>query len=239
MVNCKNCGAPLALENAFCPHCGTANPEAQEHLKKLAELDKDYQKARYEVVNEVKKNKKGYGVLTILVVVLLMNLVLIPLHSSSYRLANKIIANQRNTAEVKKELDSFIKSKDYAQFVVTYDKYSADYKTFSDFNRIYYMASDYMRIKQSVTNYNFGKEMYRDALVNSCEYIKDFKDDYVRYTDYAQDDAYYNEVMLLNENLDLFLNTFLKLNQEDLDSISEISESELLILISKRLANEE
>ena len=41
MVNCKNCGAPLTLNDAFCPHCGTPNPEAQEHLKKAeAELYK-------------------------------------------------------------------------------------------------------------------------------------------------------------------------------------------------------
>ena len=38
MVNCKNCGAPLSLEDAVCPHCGTPNPEAQEHLKKLKDL---------------------------------------------------------------------------------------------------------------------------------------------------------------------------------------------------------
>ena len=39
MVNCKNCGAPLTLDSAFCPYCGTHNPEAQEHLEKLQQLD--------------------------------------------------------------------------------------------------------------------------------------------------------------------------------------------------------
>ena len=41
MVNCKKCGAPLSLDEAYCPYCGEANPEAQEHLKKLQELADD------------------------------------------------------------------------------------------------------------------------------------------------------------------------------------------------------
>ena len=44
MVNCKNCGAPLSLNDAFCPHCGTPNPEAQEHLRKLEALDQQFQR---------------------------------------------------------------------------------------------------------------------------------------------------------------------------------------------------
>ena len=54
MVNCKNCGAPLSLEEAVCPHCGTPNPEAQEHLKKLAQLNSAFEQTQYEVVDEVK-----------------------------------------------------------------------------------------------------------------------------------------------------------------------------------------
>ena len=87
MVNCKNCGAPLSLEEAVCPHCGTPNPEAQEHLKKLAQLNSAFEQTQYEVVDEVKKNKRGYGVLVILVMVMLANLILIPVHAASYDIA--------------------------------------------------------------------------------------------------------------------------------------------------------
>ena len=71
MVNCKKCGAPLSLNDAYCPHCGTANPEAQEHLKKLQVLDAQVESAKQEVTAEVKKSKKGYGVLIILAMLLL------------------------------------------------------------------------------------------------------------------------------------------------------------------------
>ena len=74
MVNCKKCGAPLSLNEAFCPYCGEPNLEAQEHLKKLQELDEQFQNTSREVAAEVKKSKKGYGILVILVMLLLANL---------------------------------------------------------------------------------------------------------------------------------------------------------------------
>ena len=45
MVNCKKCGAPLSINEAVCPYCGEANPEAQAHLKKLRELDARFERA--------------------------------------------------------------------------------------------------------------------------------------------------------------------------------------------------
>ena len=100
MVNCRNCGAPLSLEEAVCPHCGTPNPEAQEHLKKLAQLDKDYRKTKLEVVSEVKKSKRGYGILVILVMLLLANLVMLVFHGASYSIADSIIASKMSDDEI-------------------------------------------------------------------------------------------------------------------------------------------
>ena len=82
MVNCKNCGAPLSLNDAYCPHCGTPNPEAQEHLKKLKQLDAKMESARQEVTAEVKKSKKGYGLLIVLAMLLFANLAVFILHSA-------------------------------------------------------------------------------------------------------------------------------------------------------------
>ena len=108
MVNCKNCGAPLSLEDAVCPHCGTPNPEAQEHLKKLKDLDRKFQSARFEVVDEVKKSKKGYGLLVILVMILLANLFLIPVHSASYEIAERIIASRMSVKQIRDTMDTFL-----------------------------------------------------------------------------------------------------------------------------------
>ena len=98
MVNCKNCGAPLSLDEAKCPYCGTDNQEAIEHLKKLKKLDQGYRKAQKEVKEEVRKSKQGYGPLIVLLIVLLCNLIMLPFHSASYEIADAI-----NTSKYSKE----------------------------------------------------------------------------------------------------------------------------------------
>lgn len=240
MVNCKNCGAPLSLEEAFCSHCGTANYEAQEHLKKLAQLDKDYHKTKTEVVNEVKKNKKGYGLLTILVVLLLLNLLFIMFLPSTFSIAERIVANRDDHDKVKEQLNIYMERRQYAEFVTLYDRHDYDYQALREYNRYYFLANSFEKVKEYVTDYYFAKELYTDALVQSCQYIKEFKDDFSRQTTNNSDDdnMFKSEIIQMNDDLDIFLKEFLNLNDEDLVSIKDLSESELLVLISERLTNE-
>lgn len=241
MVNCKNCGAPLSLEEAFCSRCGTANQEAQEHLKKLAQLDKDYHSTKFEVVNEVKKNKKGYGLLTILVILLLLNLLLIMFRPATFSIAERIVAKKDNHDQVKQQLNTYMQNRQYAEFAALFDRHDYDYQALREYNRYYFLASNFDKVKEYVTDYYFAKELYTDALVRSCQYIKEFKDDLDRYTTrhFDEDDMFTKEILQMNDDFDMFLKEFLNLNDEDLSSIKDISESELLVVISKRLTNEE
>ena len=90
MLNCKNCGAPLSPEEAVCAYCGTPNPQAQESLRKQKALDKAVDSTRRQVVDEVKQAKRGYSLLVIIVVLLLANLMLLPMHEASYEIADAI-----------------------------------------------------------------------------------------------------------------------------------------------------
>lgn len=240
MVNCKNCGAPLKLEDAYCSHCGTQNQEAIEHIKKLEKLNQDYKATKYEVLKEVKSNKNAYGAFTILIIILLANLILIPFHANTYSIARKIISNRKPTAEIKKQFDIYINEQDYERFAVYYEKYEADYRTYSEYNRFYYLVSDFLRTKEEISNYYYGKELYADSLVRACNYIKEYKDDYDRYSTNSRSEDISKEYFIkLNNEYDLYLKAFLNLNETDIESISSISESELLVLVSKRLNNEE
>ena len=97
MVNCKNCGAPLSLNDLKCPYCGTENKEAIEHLKKLKSLEKGYRKAQKEVSEEVQRSKRSYGPLIVLVIVLLANLLLLPFHVRWLRASLWLLRSNRRT----------------------------------------------------------------------------------------------------------------------------------------------
>ncbi|MBR4470963.1 MAG: zinc ribbon domain-containing protein [Erysipelotrichaceae bacterium] len=239
MVNCKNCGAPLSLEEAVCPHCGTPNPEAQEHLKKLAQLDKDYKKTKKEVFEEVHKSKKGYGVLVILVMMLLANLAMIPFHAASYDIAEKIIASRMSDTEIIDTIETLMNEGEYIEMALFMDKYQLPYSKYGSYFQLSYLAEYYNRVIENMTDYLYMEDRYSDPLMKVCENAKEFKDEYVR----IKKREYYPEMAAhcdrLNDEFDLYLKEYLKLNDEDIASISDLSSSQLLVLASERMAGHE
>ena len=241
MLNCKNCGAPLSLEDAVCPYCGTPNKEAKVHVDTLDKMNKDFKKAETEVIKEVKQTKKGYNLLVMIVLLLLANLVLVPFHTADYEIAEHINASKLDVEEVKAQLDELLAEGDYSRFVAVYNRYVVDYSEFRNYLSIFSNADTYQRIVKCVSNYFYEKDPYDDPLVKACSYIKDYKDDYARYQKYHYDEdpAIDEQIDKLNDEIDLYLKTYLKLTDEDLESIKDITASDLLILVTRRLNNEE
>lgn len=58
-MKCKNCGANLAIDNAFCPYCGTPNKVAQKHRADMKKYATDYNDTKDQVID---KSKRANGV---------------------------------------------------------------------------------------------------------------------------------------------------------------------------------
>ncbi|MBR3227676.1 MAG: zinc ribbon domain-containing protein [Erysipelotrichaceae bacterium] len=241
MLNCKNCGAPLSLEDAVCPYCGTPNEEAKVHIDTLDEMKEDFKETKTEVIREVKKTKKGYNLLVMIVLLLLANLVLVPFHTADYEIAEHINASKLDREEVIRQMNEALNDGEYARFVALFDRYAADYNDFRDYTSIYYQASEYMDVMETVSNFYYEKDPYSDPLVKACSYIKDYEDAYASYLRYHGDESGFalDHINRINDEADLFLRTYLKLTDEDIGTIKDISASDLLLLVSRRLGNEE
>ncbi|MBO4819656.1 MAG: zinc ribbon domain-containing protein [Firmicutes bacterium] len=239
MVNCKNCGAPLRLEDAFCPHCGTPNPEAQEHLKKLAELDKDVESAKQEVAEEVKKSKKGYGLLIIMVMLLLANLLAFAMHLTTYEIAEKIIASKMSETQIKAQLDSLMDQGEYIEMSVFMDKFNLPYKDYSEYNKISYMAEYYNRIIKAMTEYLYNREPYDDPLVTVCSNVIDYEQEYTMLKKRDNERSTLYHIERLNDEVENYLKTYLKLTDEDIEGLADMNYSGLLLLVNERLSYEE
>ncbi|MBP5280111.1 MAG: zinc ribbon domain-containing protein [Erysipelotrichaceae bacterium] len=239
MVNCKNCGAPLSLNDLKCPYCGTENAEAIEHIKKLKALEKGYNKARKEVSEEVQKSKKGYGPLIVLVILLLANLFLLPFHGASYEIADAINARDYSVEDMVARLDELLEKREYTEYHEFVDRYEFRYSDISDYYKLFSMVNYYVNIHEYMTDYFYNSEYYTDPLVKACENIKDFDDDYERTMKWIDVDKIKNHAEKLHDEYVLYLKTFLNFNDEDIESIRNLSKSELVVLAAKRLNNEE
>ena len=238
MVNCKNCGAPLSLNDAFCPNCGTPNPEAQEHLRKLKTLDHAFQKAQSEVRNEVQKSKKGYGVLVVLVMVLLANLILIPFHMASYEIAEQIGRSRMSDSEIREKLSSLLENGEYAELYLFTDQYSLPYSEYGEYTRIAGLASNYVYLLENLSNYLYNPDPYSDPLVRACQNIIDFKSEYRSYLRWADDSDLTVYAERLNQDFDAAVKEYLKLTDEDLADAENMTNSALLVKVNERLNNE-
>lgn len=239
MVNCKNCGAPLSLNDLKCPYCGTENKEAIEHLKKLKSLEKGYRKAQKEVSEEVQRSKRSYGPLIVLVIVLLANLLLLPFHSGSYEIAEKINVNKYSKEEITAKLDQLLEERKYAEFYAFIDHYDLRYSDFSDYYPVFNLATHYVYMCEYMTDYLYNADYYTDPLVKTCEQIKEYRDEHkysVKWIDSERIRKYVEEI---DGEYERFLKTFLNFTDEDIASIEEMSDAELVVLAIGRLNNEE
>ena len=236
MVNCKNCGAPLSLNDAFCPHCGTPNPEAQEHLKKLRQLDEQFENASLEVAAEVKKSKKGYGILVILVMLLLANLLVFVLHHMTYDISERIIASKMTETEIKAKLDEFLDAGEYIEMELFMNKFSLSYLDYEDYRKISYLAGYQSRMTEAMTQYLYGTENYGDPLIRTCQALADYEEEYVRLSKRDNSEKVLFHAEIINTEVNGFLRNYLQLTDEDIAGIKDMNESSLLILVNERLA---
>ncbi|MBP5280476.1 MAG: zinc ribbon domain-containing protein [Erysipelotrichaceae bacterium] len=238
MVNCKNCGAPLSLNDAFCPHCGTPNPEAQEHLKKLAKLDRDYRKTRSEVITEVKKTKKGYGLLIVLIVLMLANLIIIPFYGASYEIADRINASRYSEEETRAKMDELLEKGEYEEFYLYFDRYNVKYDQYREYNTVAYLSSYYSTVLNYLSDYLYAKESYSDPLLRLCSAMKDYQDDYEHALKREENETALAYIRDINDRFTKVIKSCLHYTDEDIEKISTLSSSELVVLTTERMNNE-
>lgn len=239
MVNCKKCGAPLTLDSAFCPYCGEANPEAQEHLEKLRELDEQFETASREVAAEVKKSRRGYGILVILIMLLLANLVIFMANRISYEIADKIVADKMTESEIRTQMDSFLEDGEYIKLDLFTDRFSLSYRDYGDYLKISNLASYQGRMIEAMTQYLYSPDAYGDPLVKACEAVVEYEEEYASLKKREDSELVRFHMERINTEVDGFLRNYLGLTEEDIAGIRNLNESSLLILVNERLNNEE
>lgn len=238
MVNCKKCGAPLSINEAVCPYCGEANSEAQEHLKKLRELDARFESASREVAAEVKKSRKGYGILVILVMLLLANTVIFGMHRMSYEIAERITAGRMTESEIKAHLDRLLEEGEYIELNLFMNRFSLSYLDYEDYSKISYLADCQNRMIDAVTRYLYGSDFYEDPLVNICRTVTDYEREYSSLIKRDNSESVRFHTEKINTEVNGFLRSCLGLTEEDIAGIKDLNESSLLILVNERLNDE-
>ena len=124
--------------------------------------------------------------------------------------------------------------------MICYDRNQVNYREYSEYMRLYSLAYEYCQVIEGFSNHLYmDQDYYSDPLVRTCQAMKDFKEDYERSIkrDYSAFEKHYMEE--INSEFELFVKTFMHLNDEDIAGLSSMNSSAIVVLVNERLNNEE
>lgn len=147
-MKCNNCGAPLQLNQKFCPNCGSPNEQALKHVNDMENYDKKFNRTRSKVISNSKwfvKNITPIAVVMLSAILLIISIAPIADTAAEiYRVKGRYAGYEEESL-----FNDFIE-KDYAGLSkkVNYNKgigksISEDEKDYYTFVECYNIAVDY------------------------------------------------------------------------------------------------
>ena len=237
-MKCKKCGANLEIDTAFCPYCGVANPIAKKHREDMRKFANDYENTKKEVIDNTKKfNRK-----TFLITVISVTFVLVALLVLMSVFGNKIKYNMEKAQRAKNSekylglVEELIDKKDFLQLAEVKNRYSL--RTYDT------SLEKYTDIIRASEYYSYVYQFTFEYLYRSVESSYSFMDsisDYTRmiYDTYesVEDPEMKEQVGNVVSDLELFFKTFLKLTDEEIASLPDITDAQRSVLIEEAIKN--
>ena len=70
-MKCSKCGAPIQLNQKYCPNCGSLNEENAKHVSDMENYDSKFNKTRKQVVSNSKWFVKYMAPITAMVIAII------------------------------------------------------------------------------------------------------------------------------------------------------------------------
>ena len=136
-MKCNNCGAPLQLDQKFCPNCGSPNEQGLKHANDMENYNKKFNRTRSKVISNSKWFVKN---ITPIAVVMLSAIVLAAALIANnsmfgYRVTERDNKryNKTHNDEIQVQLKELLDNEDYGTLYELYN--SADRLIMTDDNK--------------------------------------------------------------------------------------------------------
>lgn len=249
-MKCENCGGSLSLEAAYCPHCGTVNKHAQQHVKDMNRYHGEF-KATQRHVYAVVKNYAGISVRAAIIAGLLILTVALGIVASmDYDIKRGIMKGraERNWEEYSAHLDQLILEEDYialsafAQenyidaYESPYEKYVSVLRAADQYTYLYdTILSVYAQIQKEEQWEDTST--YAKRLGEQLNYFYDALD-MERYSYYQGADSQSNQAALerMEETATVLLQAYCGLTPEDGAELKDLTPAKRMVLLEERLS---
>ncbi len=247
-MKCENCGGNLSLEELVCPHCGTINKHAQQHVHDMNRFKGDYEDTKSNVY-KVTRNYAGITVRAAIIAgLVILTVVFGVIASESYSIHRAIKEGraERNVKATCAILDGYLEEEDYLGFstyvyVNCIDTYDSSFEKYAPIERAasqYSYAYQYlMQLHESLQkNDEYDTpERYLEMLCDQLNYFYDGLD-LEEYSYYKGAVCEENRQILerMEETLQILLRTYCGLTEEEAASLKSLSTAKRMVLLEER-----
>ena len=246
-MKCNNCGAPIQMNQKFCPNCGSPNVEFKKYIDDMEQYNKKFNSTRSKVIGNSKWFVNYIAPITALVITMTaLTLAIIGKNSMiGYDIARK---NQQkyyssHSDEIQTKLKLLLEAGDYATL------YSMDYvgdcsiKDNDDkyaWNDFYNVAGDYVYIRKGIISMmeRNNSSYYGDEYMNTISRaVADMEDIVSRRLNLSYHSVSKESIKYINdiyEKSHELLKAYCNLTDEDIAGLPDMSQADILTLITRR-----
>lgn len=246
MMKCKYCGGNLTLEQAYCPHCGRPNEEAQQHVKDMEHYKSNFEDTRSNVYEVAQKNTEIMSHTVIITVLVILCVLVFLVSAFSWEIHRNLVRMDTLLQQTKyeKQLEQYLEEEDYQGFesfcerhyIRPYDDHFTSYQLFIQATQCY------SYIYQGVMNVVITKNP--DIFSNYFEQIADYyerlwkmlhpeeKYDISQYEELSEENK--EKLQRIGEKVDVLMQSYFGMTEEELQSFREMSKAQKVVFLEER-----
>lgn len=253
-MHCENCGGNLSLEELTCPHCGSINKHAQQHVHDMNRYQGEFADTQTNVYTVTQKYAGITVHAAIITILLILIVVFAVIASLDYEIERGIREGKakRSYHKYTSIMEEYLAQEDYIAFSTFCDvngiePYDTDYEEYYQIIRVSY---NYRNIYEAIFEGRSNmQQKYADenTLENAIERIAECLSYFYDTVD-VENYAYYDGVdtpekqAIVNNIVDkvgVLLQTYCGLTAEEAEQLPTLSDAKRRVLLEERMLNAE
>lgn len=249
MMKCPYCGAPLDLDDNFCPNCGNENEQAKQHIEDMNRFKNEFSETKEEVYATAKRYTAVTVRVVMIAILLIANVVFAVIGSNYYSFMSMIKKADcsRNFEEYSAIMDAYLEAGDYQAFhAFVTEKNMSFYDTeYEQYVQVDNLVNQYIWFYDNLLHAATEEDMeYREDLCGyALDYLQYFYEqqspEYYMYYENIDREVNENAIKDMNRRVELLLAAYGNISEEDAAQFASYTPSQRGILLEEGLLNVE
>ena len=251
MMKCKYCGGNLTLEQAYCPHCGRPNEEAEQHVKDMEHYKSNFEDTKSDVYEVAEKNTEimSHTVIITVLVILCVIVFIVATHSwSIHRRCLQWDAGIRQSSYLK-QMEQYLEDEEYIKFSAFCDRhYIRPYgsnKNYEEYRLVIEASGDYRYIYESmmkaVTTDDHGSYHYSSLYEDIAQYygalekiLHPVDNDYMEQQYQELSEEKKEAILQMEANAKMLLQTYFGMTPEETENFGTMSNAQRIVILEEK-----